>query len=362
VIEVISRQSKRVKQLAWQPRLQLEGVDHTALLRDVGRAACSSRLTEYIFTQGEENVVVRYVPTATILSDRPALPLVALMALRWDTLILGLFPVMLGLIVTGNARPGLKALIVSASLMMHASANLISEANQHATFDDALLRWGGSRVLERGWVTARQFVVAGAICLVAVILQGVALIALTRSLGFLVLGMLGVIIAWQFSAPPLRLSRNVLGDIVLLLVFGPVLSAGACYAALGRVNTASICAGLIAAALTCLWRVLRDIRRLPDDALVGHYTLAFYSGFKGSKRILSVAVAVLLFGPVFCWLVVGASAKLSVSVLFAPLLAWVLRPAWNARAPHDPAVTRSIRRLSWASYIYAAVLVTAWAL
>jgi 1,4-dihydroxy-2-naphthoate octaprenyltransferase len=366
VIELVARGTERAAAIAWSPEDVVAGVERRALVSDAGRLSCPSRLSRHVVrrnvaVQDGEPIVVRWVDFASLRRERPAWPLLAMIAVRWETLIGSLFPVALGLVCASRVRPLHAIAMIAATLSIHASVNLLSEAFEHVRGDDSLHRWGGSKVLQRGWLTAKQLVRWGAALGVIGAAVGIAVVVATASLPLLGFGALGALVAWQFKLPPLRLDRTLVGEWLLLVVFGPIVAAAACFAASGELRIDAAIAGAIASAALGLRRHLRNTRRLPDDTMLGNRTLSTRLGF-GMGRALTMLLALALSTLPSIFVVAGIAPTWELaSLAIAPLLVWSLRPALVAFAPHDPRVTTSIRRTDVALAVYALAVVLLWA-
>ncbi len=65
------------------------------------------------------------------------------------------------------------------------------------------------------------------VCMVAGVLAGLALVAITQSLLLLAFGVAGFLLAWSYSSPPLKLSYRGIGELATFLAFGPIMTVGA---------------------------------------------------------------------------------------------------------------------------------------
>jgi 1,4-dihydroxy-2-naphthoate octaprenyltransferase len=77
---------------------------------------------------------------------------------------------------------------------------------------------GGSRFIQNGVMSPRQMLIYALILFGAVIGGGLWLIA-TRGIGLFWIGLLGLLIGWAYSAPPLKLNSRGLGEICVAAGF-----------------------------------------------------------------------------------------------------------------------------------------------
>ncbi len=198
--------------------------------------------------------------------------------------------------------------------MAHAVGNVLNDLHDARSGADAANTQGlfpftgGSRLIQNGLVSERQTADLAKALLLFLVPAGL-LLAVRAGGGVIVLGMAGLLLAWAYSAPPLKLMSRGLGELTVALVWFLVV-VGADYVQRRQffVIPASAAAGfslMVAAVLL--------VNGLPDadaDARTGKRTLAV--------RLGPTATALL-----FTWLVLGAHAWLAFSV-------WLLIPPMPA--------------------------------
>src|SRR5437763_318531 len=115
----------------------------------------------------------------------------------------------------------------------------------------------------------------------AVTVSGLAImVVLTIARGpvVLALGLGGVLLSVAYTAPPLRLKKRGLGELDVLLVWGPLMIAGTYYAAVGSVPwqvwPAAVPYGLLCTAVL----MGKHIDKLPWDQAAGVRTLPVILG------------------------------------------------------------------------------------
>ncbi len=135
----------------------------------------------------------------------------------------------------------------------------------------------------------------------------VILVILIAARGWVVLafGLAGVVLNIAYTAPPLRLKKRGLGELDVLLVWGPLMIAGTYYAAVGTVPwqvwPASIPYGLLCTAVL----MGKHIDKLPWDERAGVRTLPVILGERRA-RVVTEALMVGFYIAVVACVAVGA--------------------------------------------------------
>jgi 1,4-dihydroxy-2-naphthoate octaprenyltransferase len=143
---------------------------------------------------------------------------------------------------------------------------------------------------------------------VAVNLADVAILAvLVLARGWVVLGfgVAGVVLNVAYTAPPLRLKKRGLGELDVMLVWGPLMIAGTYYAAIGSVPwqlwPAAIPYGLLCTAVL----MGKHIDKLPWDAAAGIRTLPVILGERRA-RVLTEALMIGFYVSLVACVIAGA--------------------------------------------------------
>lgn len=235
-------------------------------------------------------------------------------ALRWDVLLWG------------------QAAVTSAQLMTHFSNDYFDlpadRLNRRPT------RWsGGSRVLPDGLLPPR-------VALALAVTMGLVALGITAVLGLvyrvpawpLLLLVAAQALAWEYSAPPLRLHSRGLGELTVALIV-PVLTPLAGYALqTGRPGALPL---LVVLPLACLQAAMILVINFPDaasDRLAGKRTLAVRLGARRAAR-LHPALLAMAYLPLPVWVGLGLPAAVAGAVLLPlPLAVWLV---WQVgRATH----------------------------
>jgi 1,4-dihydroxy-2-naphthoate octaprenyltransferase len=163
---------------------------------------------------------------------------------------------------------------------------------------------GGKRVLVDGLLSRGQTIRIAAAGYGIAIALGLG-IALAREPGVLAFGAVGLLLAYGYHAPPLRLSYRGLGEVAVGIVYGPLICAGTYLVQRGSVPIEvwllAIPLGLLVAAF--LW-----VNEIPDsdsDRSVGKLTLVARMGRRRASRVfvalVALAFASLLALPMAGW-------------------------------------------------------------
>ena len=100
------------------------------------------------------------------------------------------------------------------------------------------------------------------------------LIFLQRGLPILVLAVVGAVLGFFYSAPPLKLSFHGLGEIIVGLMFGPLLMNGIFFSATGTISLQLLLLSVAIGSLVINILYVHSIMDVELDKKCGKYTLA----------------------------------------------------------------------------------------
>ena len=201
-----------------------------------------------------------------------------------------------------NAWTALATLLLA--VLMHAAANVLNdyhdalngadEANTQGLFPFT----GGARLIQNGHVTTQDTHNLAKALIVFLIPCGL-LLAVKTGGGLILLGSVGLLLGWAYSAPPLALMKRGLGEATVALTWGLVV-VGADYV---QRKHFFVIPAAVAVSFALLVGNILVINGFPDataDALVGKRTLVVRLGARWA------AWAYLVFALLaYAWLVVG---------------------------------------------------------
>ncbi|MDX6728381.1 MAG: 1,4-dihydroxy-2-naphthoate polyprenyltransferase [Baekduia sp.] len=274
-------------------------------LRDVGRPALWLRASRPL-----------YLPTSLV----PALA-GALVAVGHDGADWWLLPV---------------ALI--ALVLLHAATNVCNEVEDAAHGVDSPDKMDNSGVFCRGQLSIREGRLLYGGLFAAAFLIGVGL-SLLQGLALLVIGIVGILGGWLYTGGPRPYKYDGLGDPLIVLLMGPLLTLGAYTAITGDGFSApafwlGLAPGLLIAAVLSG----NNAADIEGDRAAGVRTLAVRVGFRRARVLYLLNLAGAFLAPVglFAFGLFGPWILLPVAL--APLALGRVQQALGARASGDEAL------------------------
>jgi len=248
-----------------------------------------------------------------------------ILAIRPKTLPAAAGPVLMGFAMA--FREGIHhipstILALVVALLIQAGTNMVNDYSDYKKGMDTANRVGPVRVTQAGLISPGQMKVGMGVVLALIILLSIPLV-LRGGIPILVIGLMSVASGIFYTAGPFPLGYNGLGDIFVLMFFGPVAVAGTYYVQALEVGMVQVLAGLgpglISVAILCV----NNLRDLEEDRASGKRTLAVLMGrkFARAEYLISLAVASLIPLLLFC---VGEPVNFSfLTILILPA---VLKP------------------------------------
>jgi 1,4-dihydroxy-2-naphthoate octaprenyltransferase len=192
------------------------------------------------------------------------------------------------------------------AVLMHAAANVLNDYHDALNgADDANTQGlfpftGGARLIQNGHVSVQDTHDLAKALIVFLIPCGLWLSVQTGG-GLIVLGSLGLLLGWGYSAPPLALMKRGLGELTVAFTWGLVV-IGADYAQRQHFFVIPVA---VAASFALLVGNILLINGFPDalaDAHVGKRTLVVRLGPRLSAWLYLILVLLA-----HAWLVIGVS-------------------------------------------------------
>ncbi|MDR1312229.1 MAG: UbiA family prenyltransferase, partial [Deltaproteobacteria bacterium] len=244
-----------------------------------------------------------------------------------------LYPLFLGFIAarnSGGGKPGILifALILVASFLVHLATNIANDYFEHSGGVDTKKSIGGSRVIQEGKISPGAIKKAIALCYAAAFVMAIAIVGRNWALwGMVVFAALS---SFFYVAPPVKYGHRALGELMVFLNMGVIMTAGTFMALTGGVTGEVIALSLPGAFMVANVLYYQSLPEIETDAEAGKTTLA---GLLGKER---AALVELLWWPLV-WLLVAVlvmCGKLSLPALLCllavPVHAVSMRRIWKA--------------------------------
>ncbi|MBI2862566.1 MAG: 1,4-dihydroxy-2-naphthoate octaprenyltransferase [Chloroflexi bacterium] len=263
-------------------------------------------------TQGVPPTVFEYPQNRSVVSDWELLKAKArswALEVRAPFLTAAMVPVLLGTAIawaqTGTFLWGYFLLALLAGLLFQAGTNVMNDYFDHSSRNDEVNQEfvrpfsGGSRIIQLGLLTPLEVLIGSILLFLLASLIGLYL-AWERGPIVLLLGLMGIVSAVFYTGPPLNWASRGVGELVVGLNFGPLMTLGAYYVQAQNFGwvpiLASIPVGLLIAAVLY-------INEFPDyaaDAATGKRTLVVRLGRAraavGYIAVMAAAYLVIVIG------------------------------------------------------------------
>ena len=235
-----------------------------------------------------------------------------------------------GLLAVGDEgfRPALLVLAVVGIVLAHMSNNLMNDladsdvGSDTADYPRALY---APHPILSGMITRRGL--ATAALLVNLLDLAIMLVLFTqRGWPIIAFAVGGFVLSFAYTAPPLRLKKRGLGELDVLVVWGPLMVGGTYYAAVGRLPWQIVLASIPYALLCTTVLMGKHIDKAPWDEPQGIKTLPVILGEQTSRRMTQAMMAAFYLTVVVA--VAVGSLPWTALVVLAALPA--LRKVWAA--------------------------------
>lgn len=200
---------------------------------------------------------------------------------------------------TGLFNAGRFCLVLIGTLFVQAGLNLANDYFDYLSGNDALAKptpfSGGSRVIQDGLVKPTSILLMSVICLLGVSLIGLYLNHILHGNMILIIGVTGVVLAYFYSAPPLRIGyRSGLAELSCLLGCGPVLILGSYYVQTEVFSLPVLYASLPMGILIALILFINEFADYNADRRVHKNTLVVICGTQ-KATIIFVVLMILVY-------------------------------------------------------------------
>lgn len=223
-----------------------------------------------------------------------------LLATRIKTLPAGMSPVLIGLScaqANGFFDSFLALITLTCSLLIQIGTNFANDYYDFKKGADTDKRVGPTRMLQAGHIKPSHMKIATALTFGLAFCLGLVLVA-KAGIVILIIGLISILCGYMYTAGPYALAYIGLGDLFVLIFFGPVAVMGTYYIQTTTISTESFLAGIGIGLLSTAILVVNNVRDYKEDK-------------SNNKKTLVVRFGIL-FGKIqYCICIGGAFAILT---------------------------------------------------
>jgi len=187
-------------------------------------------------------------------------------------------------------------LALFAIMALHSGANLANDYFDHISGNDQANRnptlfSGGSRFIQESIISARGILLLSLSILALGSVLGLVIVLLTKSLFIFVLGLIGVLGGFFYTAPPVKLGYRATGEIAIAFLFGLLPVTGAYYIQTESFEPVIVLPAFIIGILIFLVILINEFPDRPADAAVNKRTLVVAFGVSLALLIYRIVLA-----------------------------------------------------------------------
>jgi 1,4-dihydroxy-2-naphthoate octaprenyltransferase len=241
-----------------------------------------------------------------------------LLAARPKTLWAGIIPVIVG---TAMAFEAGKFHLVSflatlaGAVLIQVGTNFANDLFDFQKGADNEARKGPMRVTQARLVTLHQMKVATITVLALAFLVGMYLVW-RAGWPILIIGLLSILFAVLYTGGPFPLGYMGLGDILVLIFFGPVAVGGTYYIFAGHINRAVLLAGCALGMIATAILIVNNLRDMESDRRSGKNTLAVRFGARFAKAEYLAMICGAMLLPLIIYFIEGGHAWAILAALY----------------------------------------------
>jgi 1,4-dihydroxy-2-naphthoate polyprenyltransferase len=265
---------------------------------------------------------------------------------------------------TGSVPWGLFGLVFLGTALLHLFANTANDyfdwrsGTDQANTDYVVPFTGGSRSIELGLITPKGLLGLSIALLIASVGIGALLMALQPQAagGIALLGVIGALAAYFYTAPPLRLAaRKGLGELFVGLTFGPFLVLGVTTVLRGQLLWSDALYGLIPGILTAAILWINEFPDIEGDRAGGKMNLVATLGWQTARGGYIALLVMALLAIIGLYAAGMAPIYAFAALLAAPLAIKAARILYSTRVPAalKPACAATIQLQFAAGLLFA---------
>lgn len=217
-------------------------------------------------------------------------------ALRPKTLTASLVPVIVGTMIAPHILTTINyflfASVLFTALFIQIGTNLVNDALDFIKGADTEKRLGPKRLIQQGLMGSKGVLYLGAISFLLALITAIPVFSL-GGLPLIGIVVLSILCGYLYTGGPYPLAYRGLGELFVLIFFGPVLTGSAYYVQTAHLSFDVIVAGIEIGLLATVLIAINNLRDIEEDQKANKRTLAVKLGIPLSKGL----IALFLFTP-----------------------------------------------------------------
>jgi 1,4-dihydroxy-2-naphthoate octaprenyltransferase len=249
-----------------------------------------------------------------------------------------------------------------ALLLVHAGTNVVNDVEDFAHGVEGPEKMDNSRVFTTGLLSVREGRHLGLACFGLAAVIGVG-IALAQGPAILLYGTLGVLGGYLYTGGPRPYKHVGLGDPLIILLMGPLMTQGAYSAVTGEwFSAAAFWCGFFPGLLIAGVLQGNNASDIAADRAAGVRTLAVRLGFRRARALYVASLGLAYLTVPLLWVTGIFGWQILIALATLPLAFARARQALSARAEGDPALltlapgTAQLHLLASASLVAAVIV------
>lgn len=173
---------------------------------------------------------------------------------------------------------------VIAIVLLHSGVNLLSDRDDFEKKVDTKDSYGSSGVIIENLLQPGQVARMGKYLLILGILLGL-IITYKRGWTILLIGAIGAFVGYSYTGKPFAFKYKGLGDILVFLIFGPLMTIGSYYVQMQTITFSALWVSIPIGLLTTAILYANNVRDIIHDKKADIKTLPMMIGREKAKNI-----------------------------------------------------------------------------
>lgn len=249
------------------------------------------------------------------------------MAIRPRTLPAAAAPVLIGTAMAlkeTRISTAIFLVTLAAALLIQIGTNLANDYFDFLKGTDNKERRGPTRVMQAGLLAKKEVGISIVVAFLLALICGIYL-AFIGGIPIIIIGVLAIILGIFYTAGPLPLGYIGLGDIFVLVFFGPVAVGGTYYLQTSEISLLVIIAGLAPGFLSMAILTANNLRDIETDKKSGKKTLVVRFGYRFGIIEYYFSIIIALLVPVILVLITRDHFLSLLGILGILPAAWLLK-------------------------------------